>query len=322
MRIFRSSVHGAILLALGLLLGACGSGVDDDGNGDAGGGGGGEPVASRLVLGGPPECPERPFCIPGLKETYGVEFKEFQPLDVGGPLTVEALEGGRIDVGLLFSTSSVIGDKGWIVLEDDKQLQTAENITPVVRTDVLDDTITSLLNEISAALTTENMTELNGRVEIGGEEAADVAADFLSEQGISGDGTGGSGDLTVGAVAFAENQIVAEMYAQVLEQAGFKVDRKLDLGSREILSPAMESGEIDVAPEYLGSLLLFLDPEAAASGDPANNVELLTPLLEEKGISLLEASAANDTNAFVVTQETADLYGLETVSDLANPTEQ
>jgi osmoprotectant transport system substrate-binding protein len=187
----------------------------------------------------------------------------------------------------------------------------------VIREEAQDDTITQLLNEVSSVLTTENMTELNGRVEIDGEEPAAVAEDFLAEQGIDGGGASGSGEVTVGAVAFAENQIVAEMYAQVLEGAGYTVDRQLDLGSREILVPAIESGEVDIAPEYLGSLLLFLDPKADASGDPANNVSLLEPLLKEKGLVLLEPSEANDTNAFVVTQETADRYGLQSVSDLA-----
>ena len=142
------------------------------------------PVAGDLTLGGPPECPERPFCIPGLQEVYGIEFGEFVPLDVGGPLTVEALEGGDIDVGLLFSTSSVIGANGWIVLEDDQQLQNAENITPVVRTEVLNDEIEELLNAVSATLTTENITELNGRVEIDGEDPADVANSHLVEEGL------------------------------------------------------------------------------------------------------------------------------------------
>jgi glycine betaine/choline ABC-type transport system substrate-binding protein len=322
MRKFRKTAHGAALLALALFIGACGSGVggddDDAGGGNGGdGGGGGEPVAAQLVLGGPPECPERPFCIPGLQETYGIEFKEFKPLDVAGPLTVRALEGGEIDVALLFSTQSVIADRGWVLLEDDKGLQTAENITPVLSHSVHDATIEGLLNQISGALTTENITELNGRVEIDGDKPADVAADFLESEGISGEGESGSGKITVGAVAFAENQIVAEMYAQVLEQAGYSVKRQLDLGSREILQPALESGEIDVAPEYLGSLLLFLDPDAAASGDPQENADLLTPLLDQKGSALLEYSQANDTNAFVVTQETADQFGLQSVSDLA-----
>jgi osmoprotectant transport system substrate-binding protein len=142
------------------------------------------PVAGELTLGGPPECPERPFCIPGLQEVYGIEFGEFVPLDVGGPLTVEALENGDIDVGLLFSTSSVIEANGWILLEDDRQLQNAENITPVVRTEVLDDEIEQLLNDVSATLTTENVTELNGRVEIDGEDPADVANAYLTEEGL------------------------------------------------------------------------------------------------------------------------------------------
>ena len=142
------------------------------------------PVAGDLTLGGPPECPERPFCIPGLQEVYGIEFGEFVPLDVGGPLTVEALQGGDIDVGLLFSTSSVIGANGWVVLEDDQQLQNAENITPVVRTEVLDDEIEELVNAVSATLTTENITELNGRVEIDGEDPADVANAHLVEAGL------------------------------------------------------------------------------------------------------------------------------------------
>jgi osmoprotectant transport system substrate-binding protein len=142
------------------------------------------PVAGELTLGGPPECPERPFCIPGFQETYGIEFGQFVPLDVGGPLTVEALQNGDIDVALLFSTDPAIQENGWVLLEDDKQLQSAENITPVVRQEVLDDTIEERLNAISAALTTETMTELNGRVSIDGEDPAEVATSFLEDNGL------------------------------------------------------------------------------------------------------------------------------------------
>ena len=141
-------------------------------------------VAGDLVLGGPPECPDRPFCIPGLEETYGVTFGDFKPLDVGGPLTVAALEAGKIDVAVLFTTSSVIGANGWVVLEDDQSLQTADNITPVVRNDLLNDEITELLNAVSAELTSEIMIELNGRVELDKEDAATVATDFLTEVGL------------------------------------------------------------------------------------------------------------------------------------------
>ena len=317
MRIFRSTALGAALLAMALLTASCG---DESGGGGEGGEGGGATIASQLTLGGPPECPERPFCIPGLKETYGIEFGEFLPLDVGGPLTVEALRNGDIDVGLLFSTSSVIADEGWVLLEDDEGLQDAEHITPVVRSEVLDETITERLNAISAALTTENITELNSRVEVDGEDPADVAAEFLESEGLLG-GASGSGDLTVGAVAFAENQIAGELYAQTLEDAGYTVDRQTTLESREALQPAIESGEVDIAPEYLSSLLLFLDPEATSSSDPEEVRSLLEPLLADAGQELLESSEANDQNAFVVTSETAEQYGLAAVSDLAKPAE-
>jgi osmoprotectant transport system substrate-binding protein len=143
-----------------------------------------QPVAGELTLGGPPECPERPFCIPGLKKTYGIEFGEFVPLDAGGPLTVEALDTGEVDVALLFSTQSVIADKGWVLLEDDQNLQAADNITPLIRSDLVNAEVTELLNGVSATLTTQNMTELNGRVEIDGDDPSTVAEEFLTEQGL------------------------------------------------------------------------------------------------------------------------------------------
>jgi glycine betaine/choline ABC-type transport system substrate-binding protein len=313
MRNFRTSVLGAALLTLALVAAAC---AQESGGGGGNGGGGGT-VASQLTLGGPPECPERPFCIPGFRETYGIEFSQFVPLDVGGPLTVEALQNGDIDVALLFSTDPAIQENGWVLLEDDEQLQSAENITPVVRADVPDmPVIEERLNAISAALTTETMTELNGRVSIDGEDPADVAASFLADNGLLG-GASGSGDLVVGAVAFPENQILGEMYAQTLEDAGFTVERQLNLESREVLQPAIEDGQIDIAPEYLSSLLLFFDPEAEASGDPEEVRSALEQHVAGAGQVLLESSPAQDQNALVVTQETADQYGLAATSDLA-----
>jgi osmoprotectant transport system substrate-binding protein len=145
-------------------------------------------VAGDMTLGGPPECPERPFCIPGLEATYGVTFKEFKPLDVGGPLTVAALESGDVDVALLFSTDANIGAKGFVSLEDDGDLQQNESITPVVRQEILDTfpEIGDLLNSVSAVLDTETMITLNGKVQIDQEDPADVAQEFLTEQGLIG----------------------------------------------------------------------------------------------------------------------------------------
>jgi len=86
------------------------------------------PVAGTMVLGGPPECPTRPFCALGLKNVYGITFKDFKPLDTGGPLTITALEGKQIDVGLLFTSDPSIVAKNFVLLDDDKHLQLADNI--------------------------------------------------------------------------------------------------------------------------------------------------------------------------------------------------
>ncbi len=140
--------------------------------------------AEELTLGGPPECPQRPLCIPGYEDVYGLQFGEFVSLDAGGPLTTSALENGDIDVALMFSTQGVIAERGWIMLEDDQGLQPAENIVAVIRDDVLTDEIRDLLNEIAATLTTEDLTELNRRVDVDGENPSTVAEDYLREEGL------------------------------------------------------------------------------------------------------------------------------------------
>lgn len=141
-------------------------------------------VGDQLVLGGPPECPERPLCLIGFEETYGIEFADFQPTDAGGSVTVEALEDGDIDVALLFSTDESIRANDWVVLEDDQNLQPVENIAPLVREDSLNDEIRDLLNDLSAALTTSEITELNRQVRLDGEDPEDVAATWVDEQGL------------------------------------------------------------------------------------------------------------------------------------------
>jgi len=142
-----------------------------------------------LIFGGPPECPEREFCLVGLEGIYGLSFSEFKPLDVGGPLTVAALEGDEIQVGLLFTTDGVIASKGFVLLEDDKGLQPAENIVPVLRTDIAEEyggNIERVLNAVSEKLTTGDLTEMNKLTGYDGDDPEQVAADWLKSVGITG----------------------------------------------------------------------------------------------------------------------------------------
>jgi osmoprotectant transport system substrate-binding protein len=143
-----------------------------------------QPVAGDMVFGGPPECPDRDFCLLGLQEVYGLEFAEFVPLDAGGPLTVAALDSGEIDLGMLFTTSGVITANDWVLLEDDMGLNPAENVAPAVDTEVVDaygEDFTSLLDSVSEQITTEALTEMNERADIDGDDPAAIASDWLAE---------------------------------------------------------------------------------------------------------------------------------------------
>ncbi len=134
-------------------------------------------------------------------------------------------------------------------------------------------------------------------------------------------GTTGGGSkpaITIGSDGFYESRLVAEMYAQVLEAAGYTVERKLGLGARAVTSPALESGEIDMKPEYIGSGLAFYDATKTSSDSDANHAAL-QEILRTKGggITVLDYSPGEDTNAWVVRPDTAAQYGLTKMSDLA-----
>lgn len=306
MRSIRRAALGATLLAL--VVGACSSG-----------GGGGATVASNLILGGPPECPQRPFCAIGLQETYGITFKEFKPLDPGGPLTVAALQNGSVDIGLLFTSDPAIAVNDFVLLEDDKGLQLADNLVPVVRREVLDATpeVADLLDEWSARLTQEVLTDLNKQVAIDQSDPADVAGEWLAAGGLATGDAGAGQQVTVGSTNFYEQEILGEIYAQVLEANGFTVERKFQLGNREIVFPALESGEIDMLAEYAATALEFVNQGAGeATADADETVAALRERLEPKGLTALEPAPATDQNGFVVTKVTADKYGLTKLSDL------
>ena len=142
------------------------------------------PVADRLTIGAPPECPLRHLCMSGLRDVYGILFEDFRPLDAGGPQTVAALNSDQVQVGLMFSTDPSIEANGFVPLLDDRHLQGAENITPVIRTDKLTDEARRLLDAVSARLSSDAVTELVGKVVIDGQEVPAVARSFLAANGL------------------------------------------------------------------------------------------------------------------------------------------
>jgi len=144
-------------------------------------------VAPGLTFGGPPECPGRAYCLPGLKRVYGLRFKSFIPLDAGGPLTLQALQAGYIGAALLFTTDPSIPARHLVTLADDRGLQPAENITPLVRTDAIvryGPRLLSVLDRVSAQLDTGTLRTLDARVELAGQKPRLVASDWLRERGL------------------------------------------------------------------------------------------------------------------------------------------
>lgn len=143
------------------------------------------PVAKDLSCGAGPEFQERYQGLVGLKSLYGVEFGTFRPLDAGGPLTVGALADGTIQVGNVFSTDSAIATKGFVVLEDPKNLFLAQNILPLIRSTKNSQAITDALNAFSAVLTTDNLTEYLAKVQVDKQDSATVAKAFLAANPVA-----------------------------------------------------------------------------------------------------------------------------------------
>jgi osmoprotectant transport system substrate-binding protein len=144
-----------------------------------------KPVAGQLVVGGPPELKTRPAGLPGLKKVYGIpNFKEFKALDAGGPLTVSALKKGDIDIGRVFTTQGVIAAEGWVLLEETKPLEPAQNVVPIGRTDAMTDQVKNALNTLSAKITTAELTKLNAQVDVDKKDPESVARDWLTQQGL------------------------------------------------------------------------------------------------------------------------------------------
>jgi osmoprotectant transport system substrate-binding protein len=139
------------------------------------------PVASQFVLGAGPECKTRPFCLPGLQSTYGLHFKDFKTLDTDGPLTRAALKSGAIQIGLVFSSDSDLKTLGLVVLQDDKHLEAADNVVPILRTAVATDDVKTVLNNVSAKLTTADLLQMNAQVELLHQDADAVTKVWLQQ---------------------------------------------------------------------------------------------------------------------------------------------
>jgi osmoprotectant transport system substrate-binding protein len=145
------------------------------------------PMAARMTMGGPPECPQRPLCLKGLEDLYQLRFARFEAMP-SRTVTAAALKTGEIDVGMIDTTDPNLVQADLVQLADDRHLQPADNVVPVVRREVLDaygPELVRLLNAVSARLTTQELRTLNLRV-LEGHPAADAVASWLRTHTIIG----------------------------------------------------------------------------------------------------------------------------------------
>ena len=150
-----------------------------------------KPVAGRLVAGGSPEFRTRHTGLAGMREEYGVEFKDFKTLDAGGPLSEKALLSNEIQVSDFFTTQSVIDEHNLVVLDDPKNIILPGNIVPVVRADVPERAqVQKTLDAISQVLTTEKLSQMVAAVDEDKEPIDSVAEQFLQEEGLAGSAAG------------------------------------------------------------------------------------------------------------------------------------
>ena len=141
-------------------------------------------LGQPVVLAGPQECPERPFCEPGLEQTYGVQVSEVLPTGFGTPQTKQAVQSGEAQVAVVGTTDATLDQFGLVLLEDDQNLQLADNLVPAVNADAATDELVETLNSLADVLTTEDLAELNRQVDAERLQAEDVARDYLEEQGL------------------------------------------------------------------------------------------------------------------------------------------
>jgi len=233
----------------------------------------------------------------------------------GGDAAASSSSGGS--GGGKQDCAPVAGDK-LVVLDDDKQLQNADNVIPAVNAKASNDALLANLNAVSAALTTDELVSLNAAVDVERKSATDVAQGWVDENIKDGDLQKGSGSIKVGGANFTESTVLANVYADVLKKAGYDASVK-EVGNRELYLKALEAGDIQVFPEYLSTFTEFLDGDESrqvASGDVQKTLEALKPLAEKVGLTVGEPSDAADQNAFAVTTAFADKLGVKTLSEL------
>ena len=223
------------------------------------------------------------------------------------------------------SSCAPVAGSNLVVLKDDKHLQNADNIVPVVNASAAQSSpaLIPALDAVSKKLTTDDLITLNASVDVDRKSATDVASTWVKEQKVADGLQKGSGAVVVGGSNFTESTVLANIYADVLKAAGFDASVQA-VGNRDLYLKALEAGQIQAFPEYLATFTEAVNaqvnganPAPVASGDATATLTAAMPLAAQQGLTLGTPSAAADQNAFAVTKKFADSLKVTKLSELA-----
>ncbi|MBE0466298.1 MAG: glycine/betaine ABC transporter substrate-binding protein [Candidatus Desulforudis sp.] len=294
----------ALVVALTLALVGCGGGAADE----------------EWVFATDHEFSVRPDGLPDLQNVYGFQFDDVITMDLG--VTYGALKEGQVPAAMGFATDGRIKAFGLVNLVDDKQFFPVYNPAPVVRAEVLGEypEIEEILGAIGPRLDTDTMIELNGLVDIEGQDHKQVAKDWLLSQNLidpeAPEGT--KGPIKVGSKEFTEQLILGAMSVFALENAGFTVVDQTGLQGTEVARSALEEGEIDTYWEYTGTAwLVALGHEEPITDSEEAFQKVSAEDLEKNELVWLDYAQFDNTYTIMMRQADAEAKGITSISDLA-----
>jgi osmoprotectant transport system substrate-binding protein len=220
----------------------------------------------------------------------------------------------------------VAGDQ-LVVLKDDKNLQSADNVLPAVNAAASkkNPALMPALEAVAAKITTDDLVNLNNAVDVQRKSVDDAASGWVAAHDVTGGLAKGSGKIVVGSPGFTEGKVLGAIFADVLKKVGFDASAH-EVGSRDLYLKALISGsEIQVVPEYLSTVSEAINKQAngpsaapVASGDVQATYTALQPLAAKVGLAFGKPSEAADQNAFAVTQALATKLKVTTLTELAD----
>jgi osmoprotectant transport system substrate-binding protein len=223
------------------------------------------------------------------------------------------------------SSCAPVAGQQLVVLQDDKHLQNADNVVPLVYAPLAasQPALLPALNAVSAKLTTDDLITMNAAVDVDRKAATDVAKAWVDKSGVTQGLQKGSGKVVVGGSNFTESTVLANVYADVLKSAGFDASVQA-VGNRDLYLKALEAGQIQAFPEYLATVTEALNaqvnganPTPVASGDVQKTLTAAQGFAAKKNLKFGTPSEAADQNAFAVTKDFADKHKVTTLTELS-----